>query len=480
MHSINTEFRHYVGGRFISKSLESIPVLNPASEREIGVIGDGGEELVVEAVAAARAAQHAWGLIPANARGQHLRAVAQLIRRELPRLARVIAMEQGKVLALAEMEVALSAEYLDYYAEWGRRIEGEIITSDRPGENMFLFRRPLGVVAGILPWNFPFFMIVRKVAPALITGNTIVVKPSEETPYSAYEFARLVDEAKLPAGVFNLVGGVGKSVGQSLVAHPDVNMVSFTGSSGAGAAIMANAARNVTKVSLELGGKAPCIVLADANLDLAVAAVRGAKAMNSGQACNCAERVYVERSVYAEFTEKLAASLGSIAYGDPLGDRPVEMGPLINRAAVERIRAMLDDARAKGGEILAGGKAMAAGEGCYVQPTLVVGANPDMHLLQREIFGPVVLVDPVDDVDEAISRANDSEYGLTSSIFTSNLGAAFKAINSLKFGETYVNRENFEAIQGFHAGVRRSGIGGADGKHGLYEFMHTQVAYVQT
>lgn len=480
MQSINTEFRHYVGGRFISKGLESIPVLNPASEREIGVVRDGGEELVIEAVAAARAAQNAWALIPANARGQQLRMIAQLIRRELPRLARVIAMEQGKVLALAEMEVALSAEYLDYYAEWGRRIEGEIITSDRPGENMFLFRRPLGVVAGILPWNFPFFMIVRKVAPALITGNTIVIKPSEETPYSAYEFARLVDEAKLPSGVFNLVGGLGKSVGQSLVAHPDVNMVSFTGSSGAGAAIMANAARNVTKVSLELGGKAPCIVLADADLDLAVAAVRGAKAMNSGQACNCSERVYVERSVYAEFTEKLAASLASIAYGDPLGDRPVEMGPLINRAAVERIRAMLNDARGKGGEILAGGKAMAAGEGCYVEPTLVVGTNPDMHLLQREIFGPVVLVDPVDDLDEAISRANDSEYGLTSSIFTSNLGAAFKAINSLKFGETYVNRENFEAIQGFHAGVRRSGIGGADGKHGLYEFMHTQVAYVQS
>jgi lactaldehyde dehydrogenase/glycolaldehyde dehydrogenase len=425
MDSINTEFKHYIGGQFVTRNQESISVFNPASERQVGVFGDGGDELALDAVAAARTAQNAWALIPAHARGQYLRKIAQSIRANLPRLARVITMEQGKVLGLAELEVALSAEYLDYYAEWGRRIEGEIITSDRPNENMFLFRRPVGVVAGILPWNFPFFMIVRKVAPALITGNTIVIKPSEETPYSAYEFARIIDEVELPPGVFNLVGGLGNTVGQTLVGHPDVDMVSFTGSSAAGAAIMANAARNVTKVSLELGGKAPCIVLADANLDLAVAAVRGAKTMNSGQACNCAERVYVERSVYAEFAEKLSASLGSISYGDPLGERPVEMGPLINRAAVERIRAMLDDARAKGGEILVGGKAFVAGEGCYVQPTLVAGATADMHLLQREVFGPVALVEPVEDLDEAIFRANDTEYGLTSSIFTSNLNAAF-------------------------------------------------------
>jgi len=322
-------------------------------------------------------------------------------------------------------------------------------------------------------------MVARKVAPALVTGNTIVVKPSEETPHCAFEFARIAHEAGLPAGVFNLVGGRRQSVGEVLVSHPDVNMVSFTGSSAAGSAIMANAARNITKVSLELGGKAPAIVLADANLDLAVAAIRGAKALNSGQACNCAERVYVQRPVYAEFCDKLAAGLRSVVCGDPLGEIPVEMGPVINRAAVERIGAMVQDARAKGAEILAGGEGSEAGTGCFFQPTLVTRTCPDMQLLQREIFGPVVLVDPVDDLDEAIARANDSEYGLTSSIFTASLASAFKAMNNLKYGETYVNRENFEAIQGFHAGVRRSGIGGADGKHGLYEFTHTQVAYVQ-
>lgn len=479
MANLELNFQHYLGGRFVSGPSASIAVLNPANEREIGAIGDGGEGLAEEAVAAARTAQDAWAATPANERGSYLRKMAQLIRARLPELARVVALEQGKVLPLAEMEVFVTAEYLDYNAEWGRRIEGEIITSDRKGENIFLFRRPLGVVAGILPWNFPFFMVARKVAPALVTGNTIVIKPSEETPYCAFEFARIAHEAGLPAGVFNLVGGLGRTVGQSLVAHRDVDMVSFTGSSAAGAAIMSTAARNITKVSLELGGKAPAIVLADANLDLAVAAIRGAKSLNSGQACNCAERVYVERKVYAEFCDKLAAGLRSVVYGDPLGATPVEMGPVINRAAVERIDAMVADARAKGAEILAGGEGSAPGTGCFFPPTLVTRTRPDMQLLQREIFGPVVLVDPVDDLDEAIARANDSEYGLTSSIFTTNLGAAFKAMNSLKYGETYVNRENFEAIQGFHAGVRRSGIGGADGKHGLYEFTHTQVAYVQ-
>lgn len=473
-------FEHYVNGRFCATSGAQVDVLNPATEQMVGVMPDGESALANEAVAAARAAQDGWAALPANERGSYLRKMAAQVRARAETIAKVVAAEQGKVLALALMEVMVAAEYLDYHAEWGRRIEGEVISSDRAGENIFLFRRPLGVVAGILPWNFPFFMVARKVAPALITGNCIVIKPSEETPFSAAEFARIVDACELPAGVFNMVGGRGQTVGQTLTGHSGVDMVSFTGSSAAGSSIMANAASNVTKVSLELGGKAPSIVLADANLDLAVAAIRGGKAMNSGQACNCVERVYVQAPVYEAFCEKLAAGLGSLKVGDPLGAAPVDMGPLINRAAVARVDAMVSDARQKGARILTGGNATATGGGCYFEPTAITGVSESMDVLRREIFGPVVLVDPVVDLDEAISRANDSEYGLTSSIFTNDLGAAFQAINRLKFGETYVNRENFEAIQGFHAGVRRSGIGGADGKHGLYEYTHTQVAYLQS
>ncbi len=473
----NLGFEHFIDGAFVAADAV-IDVINPASEARIGTMPDGDAQLVEHAVTSARAAQQGWSLLPANERGQYLRRIAQGIRNDIPRLARIISTEQGKVLPLAEMEVALSAEYLDYTAEWARRIEGEIVTSDRPGENILLFRRPMGVVAGILPWNFPLFMVIRKVAPALLTGNTVVIKPSEETPYSAHAFARIAAQAGLPAGVFNLIGGLGNSVGQALVAHPGVDMISFTGSSVAGAAIMANAAHNITKVSLELGGKAPAIILNDADIDLAVAAMKTSKTLNSGQACNCTERIYVQRAVHPEFCEKLAAAFNSISFGDPFGETPVEMGPLINRTAVERIEQLVDDARAKGAEVLAGGS-LDRREGCYVRPTVLAGTQPDMHILQREIFGPVALVDSIDELDEGIARANDSEYGLSSSIFTRSLGSAMHAIASLKFGETYVNRENFEAIQGFHAGVRRSGIGGADGKHGLYEYTHTQLAYIQ-
>jgi lactaldehyde dehydrogenase/glycolaldehyde dehydrogenase len=479
MTNIVHQFEHFVAGRFVAGYTDSIKVVNPASGALLGSIPDGDENLVNEAVAAARAAQDSWAARPANERAQYLRHMARIVRENIPRLARVVSAEQGKVLPLAEMEVFLSAEYLDYMAEWARRIEGEIISSDRPRENIFLFRRPMGVVAAILPWNFPFFMIVRKLAPALVTGNTIVMKPSEETPYSAYEFAKIAAQAELPTGVFNLIGGLGRSVGEALVAHPGIDMVSFTGSSAAGSAIMANAARNITKVNLELGGKAPAIVLADANIDQAVAMLKMSKTINSGQACNSTERVFIERAKYAEFSEKLAAAVGSISYGDPLGSDPVDMGPLINQAAVERIGSLVDDARTHGAEVLTGGIRAEIGSGCYFKPTVLAGVNANMQILKREVFGPVLMVEPVDDLDEAIRLANASEYGLTSSIFTSNLGSAMHAINSLKYGETYVNRENFETIQGFHAGVRRSGIGGTDGKHGLYEYMHTQVAYIQ-
>jgi len=472
-------FAHFVAGRFV-EGADAFEVLNPATERVIGAVPEADHALVDEAVAAAKAAQVAWARQPANTRAAPLRAMAKAVREQLPRLARIVAEEQGKLLPLAEMEVFVAAEYLDYMAEWGRRIEGEIISSDRPGEHMFLFRKPMGVVGAILPWNFPFFMVVRKVAPALITGNAIVVKPSEETPYSAHAFAEIAAASGLADGLFNLVNGRGRSTGEALVGHRDIDMISFTGSSVAGSAIMARASQNLTKVNLELGGKAPAIVLNDANVDLAVGVLKASKALNSGQACNCAERIYVQSGVADEFQEKLAAAMGTITFGDPLGEAPVDMGPLINRAAVDRISDLIEDARIKGAQVLAGGVAEERGGGFHYQATMLANTTDDMGVMTRELFGPVLMVNTIADLDEGIARANDSEYGLTSSIFTNDLNATMKAISELRFGETYVNRENFEAIQGFHAGVRKSGIGGTDGKHGLYEYTHTHVAYIQS
>ena len=471
---------HFVDGIFHDDTDGPIDVLNPATEERIGAVGEASANLTDEAVASAKRAQVEWARQPGAARAAPLKAMAQLVRQKVPQIADIIVREQGKLKALAEMEVAITAEYLDYMAEWGRRIEGEIIESDRPGEQMLLYRRPMGVVAGILPWNFPFFMVARKVAPALITGNAIVVKPSEETPYSAHAFAEIAAEANLPPGLFNLVNGRGRNTGEALVRHRDVAMISFTGSSAAGSNIMAQAAQNLTKVNLELGGKAPAIVMDDANVDLAVGILKASKSLNSGQACNCAERLLVHSAVADEFRDKLVEAMNSIRYGDPSGVEELDMGPLINRAAVERIDGLVSDARSRGAEILVGGTAGEHGAGFHYQPTVLAGVTQDMEAATVEMFGPIVLMEEVADLDEAIAKANDSEYGLTSSIFTAGLNNAMKAISELKFGETYVNRENFEAIQGFHAGVRKSGIGGADGKHGLYEYTHTQLAYIQT
>lgn len=474
-------YQNYIAGAFVETSGEpTLDVTNPATQELLARVPDSTATTVDAAVAAARRAQPAWERLPAIQRAGHLRAIAAKLREHRAELARVIVREQGKVLGLAQVEVDFTADYIDYMAEWARRLEGEVLTSDRPNEHIFLLRKPVGVVAGILPWNFPFFLIARKLAPALITGNTIVIKPSEETPINAFEFARLVAETDLPAGVFNLVGGRGATAGEALVTHPGVDLITFTGSVGTGSRIMQAAGRNLTRVNLELGGKAPAIVLADADLDLAAKAIYDSRVINTGQVCNCAERVYVERSVHDALIERLAKLFAATRYGDPSAETDLHMGPLINQAGLDKVAAMVEQARSDGAHVVVGGKRAELGRGFHYEPTLITGTRADMDIMRKEIFGPVLPVQAVDGLDEAIALANDSEYGLTSSIFTRSIDSAMRAARELRFGETYVNREHFEAMQGFHAGRRKSGIGGADGKHGLYEFTETHVVYLQT
>jgi len=453
-------------------------VLNPANGSVISECPDTPASVLDEAVAAAKRAQPGWAKLPAAARAKHLHALAAAIRTWQEEIARAISEEQGKILATSRAEVASTADYIDYMAEWARRIEGEIIPSDRAGETIFLFRTPVGVVAGVLPWNYPFFLFARKMAPALVTGNTIVIKPSEETPNNAGLFAEIIAQSELPPGVANVVYGRGGTVGAALSGHPDVDLITFTGSTRAGTAIMAAASKNITKVNLELGGKAPAIVMDDADIDLAVRAVRDSRLTNSGQICNCAERVYVQERVAGEFIGKLSDAFGAVSYGDPLGADP-GMGPLVNRAAVERIQGMVDRAVADGAQVRAGGQSDNRGGGCFFQPTVLANCRQDMEIMHEEVFGPVAPVHVFRDLDEAIAKANDCQYGLTSSIYTRDLKTAIRACHEIQFGETYINRENFEAIQGFHAGWRKSGIGGADGKHGVHEFTQTHVVYLQ-
>jgi lactaldehyde dehydrogenase/glycolaldehyde dehydrogenase len=474
------ELKMYIDGQFIeNKSGKWINVLNPSTEEVTSLMPDGTVEEVQTAIEAAEKAQAAWERVPAVERASYLIKIAAGIRKREKELTDIIVREGGKTQGLANVEVLFTADYLEYMAGWARRYEGEIIPSDRPNENIFLFKKPIGVTTGILPWNFPFFLIARKAAPALVTGNTIVIKPSQITPENAYVFAQIVDEVGLPKGVFNIVNGRGSVIGQELASNPKVGMVSLTGSVGAGVETMRAASANVIKVSLELGGKAPAIVLPDADLDLAVKSIIASRVINTGQVCNCCERVYVHSSIKEKFVEKVVAGMKAAKVGNPNEVADLDMGPLVEANALKTVEEKVAKAIQQGAKLLCGGKRIGT-KGYFFEATVLDNCTQKMNIIQEETFGPVLPIVEFTDIDDAIAWANDCEYGLTSSIYTQNLDLAFKLIRSLKFGETYVNRENFEAMQGFHAGYRKSGIGGADGKHGLEEYLQTQMVYLET
>lgn len=475
-----SNYQNYINNEFVEPA-EFHDVLNPSTGQVIAQAPASDAAAVDQAVQAAKAAQADWAKLPAVERAGYLTKIATELRNHVDRFADYLVREQGKARGLATVEVNFTADYLDYMAGFARRIEGEVIPSDRPNESIFLTYQPIGVVGGILPWNFPFFLIVRKMAPALVTGNTIVIKPSDETPINAFEFAKLVDGIGLPKGVFNMVGGRGSVVGDALTRHKDVDMISMTGSVATGKKIMAAAAENLTRVNLELGGKAPAIVLADADLDLAATAIWNSRVINTGQVCNCAEVVLVEEAVHDELVAKLKEKFESTRYGDTSDIDDLDMGPLINQAGLTNVGDMVQAAVDAGAQVVCGGAAAEdKGTGFFYQPTLLDGVEKGAPITREEVFGPVLPVVTVKDLDEAIEFANSSEYGLTSSVYTENVHKAHKAARELLYGETYINRENFEAMQGFHAGRRNSGIGGADGKHGIMEYVETHVTYIES
>lgn len=472
----------YIDGQFTKgHAKEYREILNPSTEEVIALEPIGTVDDVNAAVNAAKNVQPEWERTPAYQRGEYLRKIAQGIRERANEIIDIIVKEGGKTKDLAKVEVYFTADYLDYQAEWARRYEGEIIQSDRPNESILVFKRPLGVIAGILPWNFPFFLIARKMGPALVTGNTIVIKPSSLTPINCHIFAEIVDSVELPKGVFNVVNGSGSELGDALSSHPNVDMVSLTGSVAAGESVMKAAAKNITKVSLELGGKAPAIVLKDADLDLAVKAITASRIGNTGQICNCAERVYVDASIKDEFMQKIVNEFKQVKFGDPslFGESELHMGPLIEKKALLSVEAKVNRAVEQGAIVETGGKIFGH-KGYFFEPTVLSNVTQDMEIIHEETFGPVLPITTFTNLDEVIAMANDSEFGLTSSIYGKNINDLLYITRRLEFGETYINRENFEAMQGFHAGWKKSGIGGADGKHGLEEFLQTQVVYLET
>ena len=469
----------FINGEFIPNGdREMLDVINPATEEVISQVPKATEADVQAAVDAAYEAQKSWGKLPAIQRANYLMELAGLVRENRELFARTNTEEMGKPLAQSMDEAGWLGDYIQYFAAMARHIKGEIIPSDRPNENILLYKMPIGVVAGIMPWNFPLFLIGRKVAPALIAGDTVVLKPSSDSPNGCYEFAKLVAKSSLPKGVINVVTGSGAVVGEALAKNPKVALVSMTGSTAAGKKIMKTAADNVTKVSLELGGKAPVIIMNDCKLDETVEHVYNSRIINTGQACNCAERIYVQEGIADEFIKKTIERFSKTTFGPGLGGT-FDMGPMVNKQQQDHVDDLVKSAVEQGAQIRLGGhKTTVDGKGFFYEPTVITGCTHDMKIMKEEIFGPVLPITTFKTLDEAIELANDCVFGLTSSIYTTDYDTVMRAMNEIHFGETYVNREHFEAFQGFHQGVRQSGLGGDDGEHGLEEFLETHICYI--
>ncbi|OEO32291.1 aldehyde dehydrogenase [Devosia insulae DS-56] len=472
--------RMFIGGRWSSGAAEGwIDVHSPATEELVGRVPAGTAADAEAALAAARAAQPGWAALPPIERARHLRRLARLIERDREIIATLVTREQGKPLAHARGEVDACVGLISFAADSARFIEGEIIPSDISGEELWLRRVPYGVAVGLTAWNFPIALAGRKLGPALVAGNTMVMKAHELTPLALLEIGRLTEEAGLPPGVFNIVTG-GRTVGEALVASPHSDLVTLTGSVRAGGEIQRATAGSFKAIRLELGGKAPFIVMADADLEAAVEAAVSSRFFNCGQVCTCNERMYLDRRIADRFIERFLARVAALRVGDPLGD--VDMGPKISRAERDKVAAMVDAAVAGGAELLAGGRAP-AGEGFarghWYEPTVLLATDNSSPIMQEEIFGPVVPYLEVADFDEALRLANQSAYGLSAYLFTRDLTNVMRFNRESAFGELYINRGAGELVQGFHSGWKQSGLGGEDGRHGLDNYLRKKLAYVR-
>jgi len=467
----------YLDGGWQAGAAAPLEDVSPIDGAVIARIAQASPGQAEAALAAAERAQEGWVRLGNVARAEFLVRMADRLESEAERVAGVITREMGKPNAQALGEVGFASAILRYTAEWARRIEGELVPSDDPAETIRLLREPIGVVVAILPWNYPLALFVRKAAPALLTGNTVVVKPSELTPLVALEMTRIAEACDLPPGVLNLTVG-DSAVGEALVASPRTGLVTLTGSTGAGKAVMAACSANLTRVALELGGKAPAIVWRDADIDLAVAAIVEARHLNSGQVCTCAERVFVHEEVCDEFTRAYADAVAGLTIGDPEGQ--YDLGPMVSEAQLEKVVAATDEAIEGGATaVVRGSRPDGAGfeSGSWLSPSVLTDVAADSRLMTAETFGPVTPIAPVGSIEEALSAANRLRAGLAAYLFSFDSRVVHRFTQGLRCGEVYVNRSIGEAIQGFHSGHRESGLGGEDGRHGILKYTQIKTVY---
>jgi succinate-semialdehyde dehydrogenase/glutarate-semialdehyde dehydrogenase len=466
----------YVNGEWTgAKSGAKFPVTNPATGETIAECPNLDPEDVRNAIEAANAAWPAWRAKTAKERAGLMRAWFNLIMANQEDLAQIMTAEQGKPLAETRGEVAYGASFIEWFAEEGKRIYGDVIPTFAAGKRVLVFKEPIGVVAAVTPWNFPNAMITRKAAPALAAGCTFIIKPPSETPLSATALAELAHRAGIPKGVINVVTSKQASkVGKELTENPLVRKFTFTGSTEIGKILMAQCASTVKKVSLELGGNAPFIVFDDADLDAAADGAMISKFRNMGQTCVCANRLLVQDGVYDAFTKKLAERVAKMKVGNGAEDG-VTQGPLINMAAVEKVESLLADAKAKGGKVAAGGKRHALGM-TFFEPTIVTDVTTDMTIAREEIFGPVATLFRFKDEAQAIKMANDTEYGLAAYFYTRDVGRTFRVAEALEYGIVGINEGIISTEMAPFGGIKESGIGREGSKYGIEDFL--EIKYV--
>ncbi len=470
--------RNLIGGEWVgAASGEEFDILDPATDETIARVPRCGRPETKDAIDAAAKAFPEWSRTTAQERGRLLRRLYELMMRDQDRLAELMTREQGKPLAEAKGEVAYGASFLEWAAEEGRRLYGDMIPANFPGKRILVLRQPVGVTACITPWNFPIAMITRKLGPALACGNTMVVKPAEDTPLSAIAVAELAVEAGFPPGVFNLITGKAAEIGEELFANPAVRKISFTGSTEVGKMLIRQSAQNVTRLSMELGGHAPFIVFDDADVDAAVKGAMASKYRNMGQTCICANRFYVQDGIYEAFASRLAEEVNRMKVGRGLQDG-VQVGPLINDAAVEKVEKHVADATNKGGRVRAGGQRVKL-DGLtnrFYAPTIIDDFTPEMLINTEETFGPVAPLRRFSKEEEAIGWANDSIYGLAAYFYTRDSSRLMRVAEALEYGIIGANDGGPSTAQAPFGGVKQSGYGREGGRYVMDEY--TEIKYV--
>ncbi|TCS60577.1 NADP-dependent succinate-semialdehyde dehydrogenase [Varunaivibrio sulfuroxidans] len=464
----------YIDGAWVgADDGATFKVVNPADGAVLGAVPDMGAGETRRAIAAAGRALAGWRAKTAKERANLLRRWYELILQNQDDLAVLMTAEQGKPLAEAKGEIAYGASFVEWFAEEAKRVYGDTIPQHGPDKRIVVIKQPIGVVAAITPWNFPNAMITRKCAPALAAGCTVVIKPAEDTPYSAFALAELAERAGIEKGVINIVSCAksgAAEVGGELTSNPVVRKVSFTGSTAVGKLLMAQCAGTVKKISLELGGNAPFIVFDDADLDAAVAGAMASKYRNAGQTCVCANRILVQDGVYDAFAERLGAAVAGLTVGPGLGAEPVTQGPLINEAAVQKVERLVEDAVNKGARVVTGGKRHALG-GTFFEPTILADVTTTMACANEEIFGPVAPLYRFSDEREAIAVANDTPFGLAAYFYARDVGRVWRVSEALEYGIVGVNEGIISTEVAPFGGVKESGIGREGSKYGLEDFV---------